>query len=140
MTDLSLTVQRTINAPQDKVFNAWLDPETLARFMLPGPGMTVPRARSDAKTGGTFEIVMQGDGDEMPHSGEYLEISPHDRIVFTWQSPFSVEESEVTLEFAPDGAGTRVTLTHVRFADEVSRDNHEAGWTAILSALDGLMG
>ena len=44
MTDLTLTVERTIQAPQQDLFRAWLDPEMLRRFMTPGPGMTVPRA------------------------------------------------------------------------------------------------
>lgn len=44
MTDLSLTVSRNISAPAETVFNAWLDPAMLAKFMAPGPGMTVPSA------------------------------------------------------------------------------------------------
>ncbi|MBV7379760.1 SRPBCC family protein [Maritimibacter dapengensis] len=139
MTDLSLTVDRIIKAPQERVFNAWLDPEMLARFIIPGPGMTVPHAASDAREGGRFEIVMKAGDDEIPHAGEYREIKPHERIVFTWESPFSVEDSTVTLTFDPVEGGTRVTLTHVRFPDKESRDNHEGGWNAILEALDGVM-
>lgn len=139
MTDLSLTVDRIIKAPQERVFNAWLDPEMLARFIIPGPGMTVPHAASDAREGGRFEIVMKAGDDEIPHAGEYREIKPHERIVFTWESPFSVDDSTVTLTFDPVEGGTRVTLTHVRFPDKESRDNHEGGWNAILEALDGVM-
>lgn len=136
MTDLTLTVERTIAAPPQAVFDAWLDPAMLARFMIPGPGMTVPQAKTDPREGGRFDIVMEGGGNEIPHHGIYKEISPHGRLVFTWQSPFSVEDSTVTLTFAPLEGGTHVTLTHVRFVDAETRDNHAGGWTGILAALD----
>lgn len=135
MTELTLTVERTIAAPRETLFNAWLDPEMLRRFMLPGEGVTVPVAKTDPVEGGRFEIVMQAGDNPIPHAGTYREISPHDRIVFTWESPYSTDDSEVTLEFAPDGDGTKVTLTHVRFPSAESRDNHEAGWTRILASL-----
>lgn len=136
MTDLRLQVHRTIAAPQEALFKAWLDPEMLKRFMLPGENTSVARASTDPKEGGRFEIVMKAGEQELPHAGTYREIRPHERIVFTWESPFSEDGSEVTLDFVPEGAGTRLTLTHVRFASEESRDNHEKGWAAILAALE----
>ena len=132
---LSLTCDKLINAPQDAVFNAWLDPAMLARFMMPGPNMTVPHAATDPTEGGRFEIVMKAGDDEIPHAGTYKEIDPHSRIVFTWESPFSIDGSTVTLSFDQEGDGTRVTLNHVRFASEEARNNHEGGWSAILAAL-----
>lgn len=135
-TELSLKTERTIPAPPEKVFNAWLDPEMLKRFMIPGAGMSVPRASAEPREGGAFEIVMKAGDQEMPHTGRYKEIRPHERLVFTWQSAASTEpDSTVTLTFAPAGGGTRVTLEHVRFPSGESRDNHAAGWGAILDAL-----
>lgn len=139
MTDLNLTVERTIAASQKACFEAWLDPKMLALFMTPGPNMTVPVANTDAEVGGRFEIVMQAGDDRIPHAGTYKEISPHDRIVFTWESPYSQDDSTVTLSFAPDGDGTRITLHQVRFPSEESRDNHQGGWTMILQTLDGAL-
>ena len=139
MTDLSLQIERTINATPKEVFEAWLNPDMLRKFMIPGEGMTVPRASNDPKEGGRFEIIMQGGENEIPHAGTYREISPHDRIVFSWESPYSVDDSTVTLDFAPDGDATKLTLTHVRFPDEDSRNNHEGGWGQILSALDAAL-
>ncbi len=136
MSDLSLTVERTINAPQADVFNAWLNSDMLRQFMMPAAGMSVPRASNDPKEGGRFEIVMQAGDDEIPHAGTYREISPHDRIVFTWESPFSVDDSTVTLTFSSVEGGTHVTLHHVRFKDADTRDNHAGGWTGILESLD----
>lgn len=141
MSDLSLTVRKTIPAPVEAVFNAWLEADTLAKFMMPGPGMTVPKAESDGCEGGRFTIVMAAGEQEIPHAGTYLEVTPHSRIVFTWESPYSVDDSTVTLAFKRSGDdATEVELTHVKFADEESRNNHEGGWTGILEKLAELLG
>lgn len=136
MTDLTLTTERTIKAPQQAVFDAWLNPELLAQFMRPRADMTVPVCKSDAVQGGNFEILMRVGDNDIPHSGTYKKIDPHKQIVFTWETSFSADDSTVTLDFAPADGGTHVTLTHVRFPSEESRDNHMAGWSAILSTLD----
>jgi len=136
MSELELTVERTIGAAPATVFDAWLNPDMLAKFMIPGPGMSVPKASNDPKEGGRFEITMRAGEDDIPHAGTYKEIRPHDRIVFTWESPFSVEDSTVTLTFVPSGEGTHVTLHHVWFVDQESRNKHEGGWMGILSALN----
>ena len=136
MNDLSLTVERTIKAAPEDVFNAWLNPDMLRQFMMPAAGMSVPKASNDPKEGGRFEIIMLAGEDEIPHAGTYREISPHDRIVFTWESPYSVDDSTVSLAFALVDGGTHLTLTHVRFADAETRDNHKGGWAGILDALN----
>ena len=139
MTELSLNVSRTINAPADKLFNAWLDPEMLARFMLPGDGMSVPKAATDPVEGGRFDIIMQAGEQEIPHAGTYKKIDRHSQLVFTWESPFSTEGSTVTLDFKPVNGGTEVNLHHVKFPNEESRDNHQGGWNGILSKLDAVV-
>ena len=135
MTDLSLTVSRNIAAPAARVFDAWLDPVMLARFMRPMPGMEAPKVANDPKEGGQFEIIMHTPSGDIPHTGTYKEISPHSRIIFTWDSPFTAEGSTVTLDFAEANGATDVTLTHVTFPSEESRDNHQNGWTQILETL-----
>ena len=138
--DLTLTVTRTINAPPETVFDAWLNPEMLMRFMCPGPGMTTPSATADPQVGGRFDLIMKNGDDEMPHGGVYREIDRPSRLVFSWESPFNAEGSTVTLDFKPTSDGTHLTLTHIRFVDEQSRDNHQGGWTAILAKLDEVLG
>ncbi|MCH6564937.1 MAG: SRPBCC domain-containing protein [Proteobacteria bacterium] len=139
MNDLICKLSRVINAPIDKVFDAWLDPQLLARFMLPMPGMPQPKTEVDGRVGGRFTIHMDVGEKIIPHSGTYLELDRPNRLVFSWESPFSTDGSTVTLEFtAQDKAKTRLELTHVRFIDEETRDNHEIGWGNILAALDDL--
>lgn len=139
MSDLSLKVDRLIKATPEEIFQAWLKPDMLQRFVMPAAEMSVPSAKSDATVGGRFEIVMRAGDQDMPHRGTYLEITPHERLVFTWESPFSSEDSEVTVELAPVAGGTLVTLSHIRFMDAQKRDNHEGGWTKILSVLDEVL-
>lgn len=141
MDDMVVTVNRRIGAPVEAVFDAWLDPDMLARFMIPGDGMSVPKAEADAREGGRFTIIMAAGADEIPHGGEYKEINPHSRLVFTWESPFSIDGSTVTLNFADSGdGGTDLELIHVKFPSEESRNNHEGGWKSILAKLDEVTG
>ena len=140
MKDLTLNVRKTIHAPIEKVFDAWLNPELLAQFILPMPGMPQPEVENDAQQGGSFTIVMQVGDDKIPHTGEYLEINRPDKLVFSWLSPCSTDGSQVTIDFkAVDSSTTDVELTHVRFIDEETRADHEGGWTNILEMLDEVL-
>ena len=137
MAELSLNVKRTINASIESVYKAWLDPEMLAKFMLPVENMSVPKVEVDARVGGRFTIIMQTpDKNDIPHSGEYLSLSPHNQIVFSWESPFSIDGSTVTINLKESGTSTEIDLTHLKFPNEESRSNHEKGWAAILDCLD----
>ena len=134
-TELSLTVSRLIKADPKRIYDAWLDPKMISRFMRPDADVTIPQATNDPREGGRFDILMQAGDNQIPHAGTYLELRPHERIVFTWESPFSTDGSTVTVDLAPEGDATRVTLTHVKFVSEETRNNHEKGWGGILDAL-----
>lgn len=138
MTELSLNIARTIMAPPEKLFNAWLDPKMLTQFMVPGPNVTAPTATTDPVEGGRFDILMTAGEQELPHHGIYKKISRFSQLVFTWQSPFSVDDSTVTLDFKPVDGGTEVNLHQVRFANEEARDSHQGGWTSILTKLQDI--
>lgn len=135
----SVVIERLIPATRRVVFEAWLDAEALQRFMCGGPGVRVTRAECDPRVGGKFLIVMNLDGHDLPHRGEYLEIQRHDRIVFTWHSHLAGEGSRVTLRFADAARGqTMLTLEHVGLADAEIRDKHDVGWSHILTELSGI--
>ena len=136
VTELKLEISRMIPAPREKLFDAWLDPKMLARFMTPGPDMTVPHAETDPREGGRFLVVMRAGTQDLPHAGTYKVIDRPNRLAFTWESPMSpVEGSTVTIDFEEAPGGTNLRLTHVRFPTEESRDNHKAGWGRIVETL-----
>ncbi|NOX93193.1 MAG: SRPBCC domain-containing protein [Gammaproteobacteria bacterium] len=140
MTDLMLSVTKIIHAPIERVFDAWLNPETLSQFILPMPGMPQPQTKTDACEGGNFTIIMQVGDEKIPHTGKYLEISRPNKLVFTWVSPFSTDGSTVTLKFGKLKENeTTVELIHVKFIDEESRSNHEGGWGNILDKLNDVL-
>ena len=136
MTELAVYLNKTINASIDKVFNAWLNAETLSRFMKPLPGMPDVRAEVDGRVGGRFTIYMQVDDREILHYGEFLEVNPYTKLVFTWVSPFSTDGSTVSICFEALGDDrTRIDLRHVKFKGEEERVSHELGWSNVLKAL-----
>jgi uncharacterized protein YndB with AHSA1/START domain len=132
----TLLIEKLVPAPPQIVFDAWLDPEALRRFMCSPPGARVTRAEADPRVGGTFLIVMTFGDQDVPHRGEYLVIERHTRIAFTWLSKFAGEGSQVTLTFAEAADGqTKLTLEHVGLGDAENRARHHAGWHTILMQL-----
>ena len=74
MTDLTVNLSKKINAPIEKVFDAWLDPEMLTRFILPDPSMSPPEVTTDAREGGRFEIIMQVGDEKIGFSQIYVQL------------------------------------------------------------------
>lgn len=137
MTDLTVKVNKTIAAPITQVFDAWLDPATLSKFILPMPGMNEPEVKNNAQEGGEFTITMQVGENKIPHTGKYIEITRPNKLVFTWESPESMDGSEVTLVFTSlNDNKTKIELTHIKFIDETRRSNHEGGWSNIIDKLN----
>ena len=142
MTELELTVTRTIPAARQKVFDAWLSPKLLAKFMrTAADDLDAAEVTTDPVKGGRFSIVMVTPDKQVPHAGTYLEIDPHTRLSFTWESPHSLDDSVVTIDFVELDAGrTEVTLRQVKFKSEGARDGHVQGWNAILGYLAKTLG
>ena len=132
----TVTVKRRIAAPAQRIFDAWLDPASLAEWMRP---CSAPPKRSDVKVdareGGAFEIVMHVPSGPVRHTGIYQTIDAPRRLVFTWNSPHAGQnDSLVTVEFRPDGKATEVVITHERLPEQ-ARPAHTTGWTEILESL-----
>lgn len=136
-TKPSLAIKRRFNAPPEKVFSAWTDPEKVKRWMGPGEVKTL-RVESDLRTGGHYRWLMQSpDGEQHDVSGVYREVIPNEKLVFTWAWKTMPErESLVTVTFRKDGSGTIMTLTHEQFFDEDARDRHQHGWNGAMEKLD----
>jgi uncharacterized protein YndB with AHSA1/START domain len=143
MNELELTIRRTIAASRQKVFDAWLSPAMLAKFMRPCDGDDMDaRVENDPVRGGRFSIVLKAeDNREIPHAGTYLEIDPHSRLKFTWESPYSLDDSVVTIDLAEIDKGTTgLKLHQVKFKSEGARDGHIGGWNRILGQMELLFG
>jgi uncharacterized protein YndB with AHSA1/START domain len=138
------TFTRFIDAPRERVFKAWIDPNELARWWGP-KGFTNPVCELDARPGGAIRIDMRGpDGVEYPMKGMVHEISEPARIVFT-SSAFEDEEGDPQLQvlntviFAGHMGKTRVAVTAnvVKAAPAVSEAlaGMEEGWSQSLDRL-----
>ena len=131
-----LVVRRRIAVRRERVFEAWLDSESLAQWMRP-MDMTHATVTVDPRVGGGFRIVMHGPrAGDVEHRGEYLAIEPPSLLSFTWISRNTDEKpTVVTIEFHERGTGTELVLTH-RGLPPTQVEGHRKGWTDIARLLD----
>ena len=131
-----LVVRRQMAVPRERVFQAWLDSESLAHWMRPA-GTSHATVTVDPRVGGGFRIVMEGAPHGcVEHTGEYLAIEPPSRLSFTWISKHTDQRpTVVTIEFHERGTGTELVLTH-RGLPASQVEGHRRGWTDIVRLLD----
>jgi serine/threonine protein kinase len=135
--DSTIRLSKTIPAPLERVFETWIDPTGMFDWYAPTDDFTTPIAEVDLRVNGTYRIGMQKDVLHVV-SGQYCRIEPPTLLSFTWAWELprpDVQETQVTLEFRPNGEFTDLTLTHERFRDEVQRNGHAEGWTGCLNRL-----
>jgi uncharacterized protein YndB with AHSA1/START domain len=143
-----LSLSRIIDAPREKVFKAWTDPELLKQWFAPLP-WTTPHAELDVRPGGANLIVMKGPlGQEFPNRGIYLEVVENERLVFTDAYTGAWEPAEkpfmtVILTFDDHGGKTKYTA-RVRHWSVADRETHEkmgfhAGWGQCADQLEALV-
>jgi uncharacterized protein YndB with AHSA1/START domain len=135
----SLMMKRRLNATPAEVYQAWTQPELLARWFGP-ENVQAERAEIDARPGGRYRIVMRGsDGEQHQVQGEYHEVVENERLVFSWAWISTPERvSRVTVTFKPDGDVTILTLLHEQFFDEAAAGRHEHGWSGSMAKLERL--
>ena len=82
-TDRDLVLTRVLNAPRDKVFQCWTQPDLIKQWFAPKP-WTTPKVEMDLRPGGGNVMTMADEnGTEYPNPGQYLEIVPNEKLVFT---------------------------------------------------------
>ena len=148
IAERELVLTRLIDAPAEKLYRAWTEPDLLKQWFAPLP-YTTPRAELDVRPGGANLIVMRGpEGPDMPNQGVYLEVVPNRRLVFTdaytgaWepsQKPFMT----VILTFEPEAGQTRYTA-RVRHWSVADKETHEQmgfhqGWGVCADQLEALV-
>jgi uncharacterized protein YndB with AHSA1/START domain len=130
----AVVIRRLIAAPRERVFAAWLDPVSVAKWMRPGDVAGVT-AEIDARVGGAFRIVMSHGRGDPEHWGEYIAIDPPSFLSFTWASAKTNREPTlVTIEFHEKDGGTELVLTH-RGLPERQIEPHRKGWGDIVRKL-----
>jgi uncharacterized protein YndB with AHSA1/START domain len=150
--DDRILVTRELAAPPALVYRAWTTPELVKRWWSGGMGR-VTVAEIDLRVGGTWRYVISGDDFEITFHGEYREIVPDQRLVFTEifegapETP-DVPASEPPLDivtFAPSAAGgTTLTLLvecHTKALRDLILDSGmEAGVQGQMDALEAVAG
>jgi len=130
----TVRISKIMPAPREEVFAAWLDAEGMRSWMCPGD-IKKTDVEIDARVGGKFRIIMQGEEDKYEKFGEYVEIDPPSRLAFTWLFPDAVSGSLVTIDFHDRGEETEMVLTHERLPSNEIAAQHEAGWSSIFEKL-----
>ncbi|NOX43884.1 MAG: SRPBCC domain-containing protein [Gammaproteobacteria bacterium] len=143
----TLKIRRIFNAPREKIFSAWTDPEELKQWWGP-PGYTAPSVEIDLRVGGSFRVAMQApDGGISNLIGIYRVVTPPEKLVYTWNwesgsacdgEDGPVGETLVTVEFRDLGGDTEVIVTHDGLPDEKAWSGHNEGWSSSLDRLEAL--
>jgi len=129
-----VVVRRLLSAPREQVYALWTNAERMPEWILDGGSATL-----DVRVGGKYHMDMHYQGKSYPHNGEYLEVVPPERLVFTWVSEATNWlPSIVTLEFIERGKQTELVLTHEGLPEKTVTD-HEGGWTEIGDWLERLL-
>ncbi len=122
-------LQMRIEATPDAVFPFLIEPERYARWQ----GV---RAELDPRPGGVYRVWMDAD---TVASGAFVEVTPPDRVIFTWGWEGDDEvppgSTTVRIDLEPDGDGTALTLEHSGLPSERAAGMHDEGWRFFSSRL-----
>ncbi len=137
----ALRLPRVIAADPETVFAAWTKPEHMTRWSAP-EGMDIPSVEVDLCVGGHFRLTMRNaEGQEFTGVGEYREIDPPRRVVYTWdweQGEYEVGETLITVDFNAVDGGTEVVMRHELLPTEKAAADHTQGWTSCLNRLENM--
>lgn len=128
MEKTNITIETTVNAPAEKVWNFFNGPEHIVKWGAPSPDWHTTKAENDIRTGGSFLYRMEAkDGSfGFDFGGVYDDVKPNEAIAYTM-----TDGRKVNITFAPEANGVKVTET---FEAETENpvDMQRAGWQAIL--------
>ena len=138
-----LRLSRTYEAPRERVFRAWTEPEQIRKWWGVEAGYTTTIADVDLRTGGRYRLGMQPPDTDQVYvvSGVFHEVRAPERLVYSWawegepMTDTGDTESVVTVEFIERGSSTELVLTHERLPSDEARDQHRHGWNGLLERL-----
>ena len=131
----SVRLVELVDAPRERVFAAWTEPESLRQWWGPGMFETVS-AVVDLRVGGGYELLLEPGS--MRLVGEFREVKPPERLVYTWRWAANVpdtRESLVTVEFRECGEQTEIVLLHDNFVGPGPVEMYEEGWRSGMEKL-----
>ena len=140
---VQVMISQWFAVPAERTFDAWLDPEKITRWLADSHGHDerIVRLDLEPRVGGKFSFVIERQGVEINHVGEYLELDSPGLLVFTWGTGDSRPATRrVIVEIAPRDGGCELTLTHVTAArSTVFADKAADVWRAMLAEMAGAL-
>jgi len=131
MNFTDITVNRTIPASAEKIYDVWIDPKSPG-----GPWHGAERVIFNPMVDGLYYLAIKHEGRIWPHYGHFTKMERPHLVEFTWMSEGTKgAESVVTVTLQPRGDQTDVTLRHAGVPDDELGHQHKEGWTWILNAL-----
>jgi uncharacterized protein YndB with AHSA1/START domain len=137
-----LRIERTFDAPAERVFAAWTSEDVLRRWLYGMPGWETPTAEVDLRVGGRIRIVMRdpSDGNEAGAGGEYTVVDRPHRLVFTWVWDDQPDQPQlIELEFFEREGRTTVLMTNSAIPTDARLESQERGWQFCLDNLERLL-
>jgi uncharacterized protein YndB with AHSA1/START domain len=137
----TLRIERTFQAPAERVFAAWTSAEVMRRWWQAELGWETSAAEVDLRIGGAVRVVMRDPERDVDHGGggRYTEIDPPTRLAFTWIWDGDARRTLIEIDFEETDGATTVRFTHSGLWDEAAVRSHEGGWGRILDNLGRLL-
>lgn len=137
---VTLRVSRRFPYPPERLFDAWIDPKLVCRWLFATEDGQMQPPEIDARVGGGFRITDRREDGDVAHVGTYLEVDRPSRLVFTLQVPkYSDEVDRVTVEFtALEDGGCEMLLIHETAPNWAEQT--QAGWTMLFDRLARVLG
>ena len=134
----TVTLHRVFRAPPDRLYRAFLDPDTMAKW-LPPHGFAGRVLSMEARVGGSYRMQFTNFSNGQSHAfgGEYLELIPGERIVHTdsFDDPNLPGEMRTTITFRPVLVGTEVTAVQEGIPAVIPTEMCYLGWQESLQLL-----
>jgi uncharacterized protein YndB with AHSA1/START domain len=138
----TIKLHRVLRASPEKVYRAFLDADASAKW-LPPYGFICKVHHLDAKVGGSFKMSFTNFGSGKGHSfgGKYLELVPHERLVYTdkFDDPNLPGELKVTVTLKKVSCGTELNIAQEGIPDVIPAEMCYLGWQESLAQLAKLV-
>jgi uncharacterized protein YndB with AHSA1/START domain len=138
----TLRIERSYNAPAQRVFDAWTSEEVMRRWWHAEHDWETSEATVDLRLGGEVRVVMRDPAKDAEYGGggKYVEIDPPTRLAFTWLWDGNETRMLIELDFEETDGVTRVRFTHSGLWDEEAVRSHQRGWNICFDILEATLG